>query len=95
MLRKREVPMCFYPTRKRKFQKNSKIIQKVKKKYYGFFSSQDRLQKNEKGRKKKIILMGSRQTCNKNYKKIQKIKNPVIASFQAKISWERPRKREN
>ena len=44
---------------------------------------------------KKIILMGSRLTCNKNYKKIQKIKNPVIASFQAKISWERPRKRKN
>ena len=43
--------MCFYPTRKREFKKNSKIIQKVKKKYYGFFSSQDRLQKNEKGRK--------------------------------------------
>ena len=52
-----------------------------------------RMRKEEK--KKTIILMGSRQTCNKNYKKIQKIKNPVISSFQAKISWERPRKREN
>ena len=51
--------------------------------------------RTRKEEKKKIILMGSRQTCSKNYKKIQKIKNPVIASFQAKISWERPRKREN
>ena len=32
----------------------------------------------------------------KNSKKIQKkSENPIIASFQAKISWKRPRKREN
>ena len=41
-----------YPTRKRKFQKNSKKIQK-------------------------------------------KFKNTIMASFQAKIVWRRPRKREN
>ena len=31
----------------------------------------------------------------KNSKKFKKLENTIIASFQAKISWERPRKREN
>ena len=31
----------------------------------------------------------------KNSKKVQKIKNTVMASFQAKISWIRQTKREN
>ena len=45
MQRKREnknfhsVPFHFYPTRNRKFQKNSKKIQNVKKYYYGLISS--------------------------------------------------------
>ena len=30
----------------------------------------------------------------KKAKKLKKLKNTIIASFQAKISWERPRKRE-
>ena len=45
------VPFCSYPTRNRKFQKNSKKIQKIKKYHYVFFSSQNRLEKDEKGRK--------------------------------------------
>ena len=40
-----------YPTRNRKFQKNSKKIQKIKKQLYGFISSQYRLEKAEKERK--------------------------------------------
>ena len=40
-----------YPTRNRKFQKNRKKIQKIKKYHYVFFSSQNRLEKDEKGRK--------------------------------------------
>ena len=40
--------MSFYPTQNRKFQKNSKKIQKTKKHYYGFFSSQNKLGKPEK-----------------------------------------------
>ena len=32
-----------YPTRNRKFQKNSKKIQKIKKYHYGFIFSQNRL----------------------------------------------------
>ena len=40
-----------YPTRNRKFQKNSKKIQKIKKYHYEFFSGQNRFVKDEKGRK--------------------------------------------
>ena len=39
------------PTRNRKFQKNSNKIQKIKKYRYVFFSSQNRFEKDEKGRK--------------------------------------------
>ena len=52
--RKRENKNCSfvlfrsYPTRNRKFQKNSKKIQKLKKRRYGFISSQNRLEKDEK-----------------------------------------------
>ena len=42
------VPISYYPTRNRKFQKNSKKIQKIKKHYYGFFSSQNWLGKADK-----------------------------------------------
>ena len=31
----------------------------------------------------------------KKLKKIEKLKNTIMASFQAKIVWKRPRKREN
>ena len=41
----------FYPTRNRKFQKNSKKIQKIKKYHYGFILSQNRLEKAEKDEK--------------------------------------------
>ena len=40
-----------YTTRNRKFQKNSKKIQKIKKYSSVFFSSQNRFDKEEKGRK--------------------------------------------
>ena len=55
--RKRENKNCrfvlfrSYPTRNRKFQKNSKKIQKIRKHYYGLFSSQNRFEKGEKERK--------------------------------------------
>ena len=44
-------PFRSYTTRDRKFQKNSKNIQKIKKYLYGFVSSQNRLEKAEKERK--------------------------------------------
>ena len=45
--------MSSYQTRNKKFQKNSKKIQNFKKHHYGFFSSQNKLGKTEKERKKK------------------------------------------
>ena len=45
------VPFRSHPTRNRKFQKNSKNFQKIKKPCYGFFSSQNSLEKAEKERK--------------------------------------------
>ena len=55
--RKRENKNCHsvsfrsYPSRNRKFQKNSKKIKKIKKYCYVFFSSQNRFEKDEKMRK--------------------------------------------
>ena len=40
-----------FPTRNRKFQKNSKKIQKIIKYHYGFILSQNRLENDEKERK--------------------------------------------
>ena len=51
--KKKIVPTSSYRTRNRKFQKNRKNIQKIRKHYYGFFSSQNMLGKAEKVRKKK------------------------------------------
>ena len=45
------VPISFYPTRYREFQKNSQKILKIKKHHYGFFSGQNRLEKPEKERR--------------------------------------------
>ena len=45
------VPSRSPPTRNRKFQKNSKKIQKIKKYNYGFISSQNRWEKAENDRK--------------------------------------------
>ena len=52
-----------------------------------------------KERKKKSFLCVSTRLGIENVKKIaekfKKLENTIIASFQAKISWERLRKREN
>ena len=45
------LPLRSYPTRNRKFQKNSKKILKIRKYHYGLLSSQNRLEKAEKVRK--------------------------------------------
>ena len=44
------IPFRSYPTRNRKFQKNSNKIQKIKKYHYGIISSQNRLENTEKER---------------------------------------------
>ena len=90
--------MYSYPTCNRKFQKNSKKIQKIRKHHHSFFSSQNRMGMAEKERKKKIVLMGfyptRKRKCQKNSKTIQKIRKHHHSYFQAKIGWERPRKKE-
>ena len=45
--------MYSYPTRNRKFQKNSKKIQKIRKHHHSIFSNQIRLGEAVKERKKK------------------------------------------
>ena len=47
----RSVPFRSYTTRNRKFEKNGKKIQKIKKYHYGFISKQYRQGKAEKDRK--------------------------------------------
>ena len=62
--------------------------------------SWERLRKGENKKKtKKIVPMNSCPTRNRKFKKkkqkyLKKLKNTIIASFQAKISRGRPRKRE-
>ena len=93
LLRKREnkkkkvVPMSSYPTRNRKFKKNSK---KINKHHCGFFSSQNKqgkVEKERKEKKKKIVSMSCHRTRNrkfqKNSKKIQKIKNHHSSNFSS------------
>ena len=102
--KKKIVPMSSYQTRNRKFQKNSKKIQKFKKHHYGFSSSQNKLGKDEKERKFKKKKKKSFQRVPtgpviENSKKIEKIfkkfKNTITTSFEAKIGWKRPKKKEN
>ena len=89
--------MCSYPPRNRKFQKNSKKIQKIKKYNNGFISSHYRYERERESEKIKIIVtFRSHQTGNRKFQKnSKKIKNTIMASFQAKIGWKMPRKREN
>ena len=86
-----------YPNRNRKFQKNSK---KIKKYHYGFISSQNWMENAGKERIQKVsfCFVPTRreiENSNKIIKKFEKLKNTVMASFQAKIGWKRMRKREN
>ena len=64
--------------RNRKFQKNSKKIQKIKKYHYGVISSQNRLEKAQREKIKIIVPFRSKSMRNrkfqKNGKKIKKSK---------------------
>ena len=67
------------PTRNRKFQKNSKTIQKIKKYHYGFISSHNSLENDEKQRKQKlsfcfVLTRGATENSKKIGKKFKKIK---------------------
>ena len=90
-------PFRSYTTRNRKFQKNSKKIQKFKKHHYGFSSCQNKLGKAMKDRKKKkIVPMSSYQTRNrkfqKNSKKIQKFKKYHYGCFSSQNRMEKAEK---
>ena len=93
--------MWSYPTRKRKFQKNSKKIQKIGKHHLSFFTSQNRLGKPAKERKKKKKLFRCGPTrpvieiSKKTAKKYKKLENSILAFLQAKIGLESPQRREN
>ena len=89
-----------YPNRNRKFKKNRKKIQKIKKFLYGFISSQNKMEKAEKERKQKVsfrfvLTRTVIENPKKIAKKLKKLKNSFMDSFQAKIGWKRLRKREN
>ena len=91
------------PTRNRKFLKKWKKVQKLKIYIYIYIMASFKPRQDGKGRerkkKKKSFRWVPTRPVIENYKKIvtkfKKLENTVIASFQAKISWERPRKREN
>ena len=57
--------MYSYPTRKRKFLKNSKIIQKIRKHHHNFFSSQNRMGNAEKERSSDVFLPDSEKKIPK------------------------------
>ena len=76
------------PMRNRKFHKNSKKFNKKKKEIrLWFISSQNRSEKDEKYGKKKnyrfVSFLPNEQ--KKIPKKIKKLKNTIVDSFQAKI----------
>ena len=78
--------MSSYPTRNRKFQKNSEKIQKIKNQHFGNFSSQNKQGMAEKERKKKKSFRGvpSRpviENSKKVVKKFKKLENTIMASF--------------
>ena len=86
------VPFHSYPTRNRKFQKNSEKIQKIKQFHYGFISCVNRLEKAEKVKKYKLSFRSipTRPVIEKSkkiVKKFKKLNNIIVASFQAKIGW--------
>ena len=82
-----------YPSHNIKFQKNRKKIQKMKKYYYGIFSNQNGLGKAEKEIKQKLsfrflITRSVIENSPKRAKKLKKLKNTIMASFQAKSRLE-------
>ena len=75
-------------------------MKKMIKIHYGVISSQNRLEKANEVRKKKLpFRFVPTQSVIENSKKIAKkfktLKNIIEASFEAKTGWKRSRKREN
>ena len=67
--------MCSFPTRNRKFQKNSKKIQKIRKNHHSFFQAKKGWERPRKREKKKsfrcIPTRTGIENSKKNRKKIQ------------------------
>ena len=81
-------------------KKNRGNLKKLKEYYYGFISSQNTLKKAEKDEKQKLSFrfVPTRHVIENSKhieKKFQKLKNTIVASFQAIIGWNRPRNGEN
>ena len=96
----RSVPFRSYPTRNRKFQKNSKNIQKIEKKPLWLHFKPKQVGKGLEREKIKIIVPfrsypTSKRKFKINRKKLKILENTITASFEAKIGWKRSRKREN
>ena len=75
-------------------------MKKMIKIHNGVISRQNRLEKANEVRKKKLSFrVVPTQSVIENSKKIakkfKKLKNTIMASFEAKIGWKRSRKREN
>ena len=82
------------------YKKIAKNLTKLKKYHCGFISSQNTLKKAEKDGKQKLLfrfvpLRRVIENSKKMEKKFRKLKNTIVASFQAIIGWNRPRNREN
>ena len=75
-------------------------MKKMIKIHYGVISRQNRLEKANEVRKKKLSFrfvptQSVIENSKKIVKKFKKLKNTIMASFEAKIGWKRSRKREN
>ena len=91
------VPFHSYPTRNRKFQKNS---QKNSKTPFWLLFKQKQVAKGREREKIKIIdplcsYQKRNRKLEKNTKKFKNLKNTIIASFEAKIDWKWMRMRKN
>ena len=95
----RFVPFRSYSMRNRKFRKNRKKIQNLKKYHYEFISSQSRLEKDEKERNKNYSSISFLPDAfykipKKIAKKLKKLKSTIMATLKAKLGRKRTRKRE-
>ena len=66
--------------------------------YFQGIAGRDRLRMREKKKYQSYQFLSDQEQIiqkKKSKKKFKKLKNTIRASLQAKIGWEKPRKREN
>ena len=78
-----------YPMRNRKFHKNSKKLKRKEKKYdYGSFQAKIGRKRMRHMKNKTYRFVSFLPDVQKKIpKKIKKLKNTIVDSFQAKINW--------